>query len=209
LKRLLACAAVSFALAASPALAQVHGIFNDAKVVPVNGHLGGAYLQFDKSSASLMGQLRLSFFPNLDFGFVGGLSRLDINDDTKSSVRLATDFRGQIATQSANFPLNITLGAALGVETADGFTLLSVGPTAAVSRELDAAKQWEAYGGASILMSRSEIDGGRDTDTSLPLRFGLQYSPNPDIRILSEMQFAVSDAINDDFSFTVGVLFPF
>ena len=74
------------------------------------------------------------------------------------------------------------LGAALGVETADGFTLLSVGPTAAVSRELDAAKQWEAYGGASILMSRSEIDGGRDTDTSLPLRFGLQYSPNPDIR---------------------------
>ena len=209
MKRLLACAAVSFALAASPALAQVHGIFNDAKVVPVNGHLGGAYLQFDKSSASLMGQLRLSFFPNLDFGFVGGLSRLDINDDTKSSVRLATDFRGQIATQSANFPLNITLGAALGVETADGFTLLSVGPTAAVSRELDAAKQWEAYGGASILMSRSEIDGGRDTDTSLPLRFGLQYSPNPDIRILSEMQFAVSDAINDDFSFTVGVLFPF
>jgi opacity protein-like surface antigen len=209
LKRLLACAAVSFALAASPALAQVHGIFNDAKVVPVNGHLGGAYLQFDQSSASLMGQLRLSFFPNLDFGFLGGVSRLDINDDTKSSVRLATDFRGQIATQSANFPLNITLGAALGVETADGFTLLSVGPTAAVSRELDQAKQWEAYGGASILLSRSEIDGGRDTDTSLPLRFGLQYSPNPDIRILSEMQFAVSDAINDDFSFTLGVLFPF
>jgi len=194
---------------ASPALAQVHGIFNDARVVPVNGHLGGAYLQFDKSSASLMGQLRLSFFPNLDFGFLGGVSRLDINDDTKSSVRLATDFRGQIATQSANFPLNITLGAALGVETADGFTLLSVGPTAAVSRELDQAKQWEAYGGASILLSRSEIDGGRDTDTSLPLRFGLQYSPNPDIRILSEMQFALSDAINDDFSFTLGVLFPF
>ena len=209
MKRLLACAAVSIALAASPALAQVHGIFNDAKVVPVNGHLGGAYLQFDQSSASLMGQLRLSFYPNLDFGFLGGLSRLDINDDTKSSVRLATDFRGQIATQGANFPLNITLGAALGVETADGFTLLSVGPTAAVSRELDVAKQWEAYGGASILISRSEINGDRNTDTSLPLRVGLQYSPNPDIRILSEMQFAVSDAINDDFSFTLGVLFPF
>ena len=209
MKRLLACAAVSFALAASPALAQVHGIFNDAKVVPVNGHLGGAYLQFDQSSASLMGQLRLSFFPNLDFGFLGGLSRLDVENDTKSSVRLATDFRGQIASQGPNFPLNITLGAALGVETADGYSLLSVGPTAAVSIGLDQAKQWEAYGGVSLLLSRVEIAGRRDTDTSLPLRAGLQFSPNPDIRILTEAQLAVSDEINDDFSFTLGVLFPF
>jgi hypothetical protein len=156
-----------------------------------------------------MGQLRLSFYPNMDFGFIGGLSRLDINDDTKSSVRLGTDFRGQIATQDASFPLNITLGAALAVESADGFSLLSVGPTAAASMGLDQAKQWEAYGGASILISRSEINGARNTDTSLPLRLGLQYSPNPDIRILSEFQVAVSDEIRDDLSFTLGVLFPF
>jgi hypothetical protein len=128
-KRLLATAlAVALACAATPALAQVYGVFNDAKVLPVNGHLGGGYLQFDKSSATLMGQLRLSLYPNFDFGFVGGLSRLDIENDTKSSVRLATDFRGQIATQSANFPMSITLGGALALESADGFSLLSVGP---------------------------------------------------------------------------------
>jgi opacity protein-like surface antigen len=208
-KRLLAACSCAALLVASPALAQVYGIFNDAKVVPVNGHMGAGYLQFDKSSATLMGQLRLSFYPNMDFGFIGGLSRLDINDDTKSSVRLGTDFRGQIATQGASFPLNITLGAALAVESADGFSLLSVGPTAAASMSLDQAKQWEAYGGASILISRSEINGARNTDTSLPLRLGLQYSPNPDIRILSEFQVAVSDEIRDDLSFTLGVLFPF
>jgi opacity protein-like surface antigen len=201
--------AAALTCAASPALAQVYGILNDAKVVPMNGHLGGGYLQFDKSSASLMGQLRLSFYPNLDFGFTGGLSRLDIEDDTKSSVRLATDFRGQISTQSANFPVSITLGAALGVESADGYSLLSVGPTAAVSRVLDQANQWTASGGASLLISRSEISGDRNTDTALPLRLGLQYAPNPDIRILSEAQLAVSDEIRDDFSFTLGVLFPF
>jgi opacity protein-like surface antigen len=196
-KRLLALGlAAALACAASPAFAQVYGILSDAKVVPVNGHLGAAYLQFDKSSATLMGQLRLSFYPNMDFGFIGGISRLDIEDDTKSSVRLAPDFRGQIATQSANFPMSITLGAALAVESADGFSLLSIGPTAQASRVLD-------------LISRSEIDGKRNTDTSMPLRLGLQYAPNADIRILTEAQLAVSDEIRDDFSFTLGVLFPF
>jgi len=209
-KRLLATAlAVALACAATPALAQVYGVFNDAKVLPVNGHLGGGYLQFDKSSATLMGQLRLSLYPNFDFGFVGGLSRLDIENDTKSSVRLATDFRGQIATQSANFPMHITLGAALALESADGFSLLSVGPTAAASRVLDQANQWTATFGASLLLARSEISGDRNTDTSLPLRLGLQYAPNSSLRILSEAQLAVSDEIRDDFSFTLGVLFPF
>jgi opacity protein-like surface antigen len=209
-KRLLALGlAAALACAASPAFAQVYGILSDAKVVPVNGHLGAAYLQFDKSSATLMGQLRLSFYPNMDFGFIGGISRLDIEDDTKSSVRLAPDFRGQIATQSANFPMSITLGAALAVESADGFSLLSIGPTAQASRVLDQANQWTAIGGASLLISRSEIDGKRNTDTSMPLRLGLQYAPNADIRILTEAQLAVSDEIRDDFSFTLGVLFPF
>jgi opacity protein-like surface antigen len=209
-KRLLAPAlALAIACAASPALAQVYGILSDAKVVPVNGHLGGGYLQFDKSSATLMGQLRLSLYPNMDFGFVGGLSRLDIENDTKSSVRLATDFRGQIANQDASFPMSITLGAAIALESADGFSLLSVGPTAAASRVLDQANQWTATFGASLLLSRSEIDGNRNTDTSMPLRLGLQYAPNSDLRIMSEAQLAVSDEIRDDFSFTLGVLFPF
>ena len=211
MKRSLAAAAVALALAcaASPALAQVYGIMNDAKVVPVNGHLGGGYLQFDKSSATLMGQLRLSLYPNMDFGFVGGLSRIDIENDNQTSVRLATDFRGQITNQSADFPVSITLGAAIALESADGFSLLSVGPTAAASRVLDQANQWTATFGASLLLSRSEINGDRNTDTSLPLRLGLQYAPNPDIRIMSEAQVGVSDEIRDDFSLMLGVLFPF
>ena len=211
MKRSLAAAALALALAcaASPALAQVYGIQNDAKVVPMNGHLGGGYLQFDKSSATLMGQLRLSLYPNMDFGFVGGLSRIDIENDNQTSVRLATDFRGQITNQSADFPVSITLGAAIALESADGFSLLSVGPTAAASRVLDQANQWTATFGASLLLSRSEINGDRNTDTSLPLRLGLQYAPNPDIRIMSEAQVGVSDEIRDDFSFMLGVLFPF
>ena len=43
----------------------------------------------------------------------------------------------------------------------------------------------------------------------MPLRIGLQYAPNAGIRIMSEAQLAVSDEIRDDFSLTLGVLFPF
>jgi hypothetical protein len=49
----------------------------------------------------------------------------------------------------------------------------------------------------------------RDTDTSFPVRAGMEFRPNPDLRILAEGQLAVSDAVRDDASFTIGVLFPF
>ena len=210
MKRLLVLvAAACFAAASSPALAQVHGALTEARVVPVNGRLGGAYLQFDPHSATLMGQLRLSFYPNLDFGFLGGLSRIDVSDNTRTSVRLGGDFRGQLVTQSASYPVNITLGAGLGLESADNFTILSVGPTAGVSRTLDYENKWIAYGGASLLLSRIDVGQGNDTDTSFPMRLGIEFHPNPDIRLLSEIQLSVSDEIRDDFAFTVGVLFPF
>lgn len=194
---------------ASPALAQVHGTLSEARVVPVNGRLGGGYLQFDAHSASLMGQLRLSFYPNLDFGFLGGLSRIDVNNNTRTSVRLGGDFRGQIMTQGESFPVNVSLGAGLGLESADNFTTLSVGPQIAVSRTLDYSNRLIGYGGASLLLSRVDVGNGNDTDTSFPLRFGLEFHPNPDIRLLGELQLAVSDQYRDDVAFTIGALFPF
>jgi len=54
-----------------------------------------------------------------------------------------------------------------------------------------------------------DLGAGNDTDTSFPLRAGMEFHPNPDIRLLSEVQLAVSDEIRDDFAFTLGVLFPF
>ena len=201
--------ALSILAAALPAFGQVHGALSEARVVPVNGRLGGAYVQFDKSSATLMGQLRLSFYPNLDFGFLGGLSRIDVDNNTRTSVRLSADFRGQVVSQRPTFPVNLSLGAALGVESADDFTILSVGPTAVASRQLDADGTWLGYGGVSLLLSRVEIARERDTDTSFPLRAGVEFRPNPDLRLLAEAQLAVSDEIRDDFSFTLGVLLPF
>ena len=197
------------ACAVGPAGAQVHGALSEARVVPVNSRLGGAYLQFDQSSATLSGQLRMSFYPSFDFGFQGGLSRIDLGNNTRTSVRLGGDFRGQVASQGPSFPLNVSLGGAIDVESADNFTILSVGPQVAFSRTLDPSGKWIGYGGAALLVSRYEAGTVRDNDTSFPVRAGMEFRPTPDLRLMGELQIAVSDAIRDDVSFTFGVLFPF
>jgi hypothetical protein len=189
--------------------AQVHGAWSEATVVPVNARLGGAYLGFDKSSATLSGQLRLSFYPNLDFGFQGGLSRIDVNNNTRTSVRLGGDFRGQLARQGESFPFTVSLGGAIGVESADNFTILSVGPQLVASRAMGGSGRWVAYGGAALLLSRFDVDNHSDNDTSLPIRMGIEFHPNPDLRLLAEVQLAVSDEVRDDVAATLGVLFPF
>jgi hypothetical protein len=200
---------VCLAAAARPASAQVHGALTDAAVVPVNGRLGGTYLQFDQSSATLSGQLRMSFYQGFDFGFQGGLSRISANDNTRTSVRLGGDFRGQLAVQGPKFPLTVALGGALDVESADDFTILSVGPELDFSRTIDDAGKWLWYGSASLLISRYDSGPAHDNDTSFPVRGGMEFRPTPDLRLLAEMQVAVSDAVRDDVSFTFGVLFPF
>ena len=196
-------------VAAGPASAQVQGALSTGRVLQPNEHLGGSYLSFDKSSATALGQLRMSFYPSIDFGFQGGLARIDVNDNTRTSVKMGGDFRGQVATQSGGSILDVALGAALGIESADELNQLSVGPQVTVSRTLDMASRWVAYGGAALLFTRIEEGQETNTDTSCPLRMGMEYSPNPYLRLVSEVQLAVSDELRDDFAFTFGVLFPF
>lgn len=212
MKHVLLVTVLSLAVVSSAA-AQVNGAFSEARVVPVDGHLGGVYLQFDQHSATLQGQLRLSFYDKLDFGFNGGLSRLNVNHITRTSLRIGGDFRGQVATQGVQSPVTVSLGAAIGVETADSFNQLSIGPQLTLSRTIDGAGRWTGYGSVALLVSRNEVPSTtgttRTNDTSFPMRVGVEYHPNPDLRLLSEVQVGVSDEIRDDIALTLGVLFPF
>jgi hypothetical protein len=207
-RSILSLAALLLAFA-GPARAQVQGALSPARVLQPNEHLGGAYLTFDKSSATLLGQLRMSFYPNFDFGFQGGLSRIDVDENTRTSVKLGGDFRAQVAFQKQGSPVDLALGGALGVESADELNQLSVGPQVHISRVLDLREQWVAYGGAALLFTRIELAGESNTDTSFPLRLGMEYHPNPYLRLLVETQLAVSDEVRDDFALTFGVVFPF
>jgi len=191
--------------------AQVFGQFGGAEPLPLNGHLAGAYLRMSGSDLSVLGQLRLSLYPNVDFGFVGGFSRVDVGGVNRTAIKLGADFKTQVAKQTETFPLDLSLGAALGVDTAEDFTVLSVGPTAQLSRRvsLSNGQTLVPYGGLGFLFARAGTGGNNTTDLSVPLRAGAEYHVQPGTILLAEVQLALGDKVNDDVLFTLGINFPF
>ena len=191
--------------------AQVFGQWTGAEPVSMNSRLAGAYLSFTGSEATLLGQLRLSFYPNVDFGFQGGLGRVDVARATRTAVKLGSDIKGLVVRQNETNPFDVSLGAAIGVETAEDFTILSLGPSIVASRHVLLVNQQTLvpYVGATLLFSRLDQNHVNATDVSLPLRVGAEYRMNAGVRLVGELGIAFSDAIRDDLKFTLGANFPF
>ena len=212
MKRLLVLAALlAGTLAANAASAQVFGQFTGAEPLNMNARLFGAYGGFSKSESELLAQLRLSFYPGVDFGFQGGLSRVSVGDNNRTTVKLGGDFKAIAAKRSDTMPFDLSLGAAIGVSSADNFNLLSVGPEIVGSRRFATGpgSDLTTYAGLLVLFTRSDLGSSNTTDVSVPLRFGLSFAPNADLSLLAELQVALSDQINDDLKLTVGANFPF
>ena len=205
------CAGFVLAFAPARAGAQVFGQLGGAQTLGMNAHLAGGYVAFSKSETALLAQLRMSFYPSVDFGFQGGLSRVRAGGTDRTSVNLGGDFKAQVAKHSDHSPIDFALGAAIGVRSAEDFNLLSVGPTAVVSRTyaLRGGMELTPYVGAALMFTRSDLNNGNSTDLSVPLRFGNEWKLNADVRLLTELQLAVSDEIQDDVRFTIGANFPF
>ena len=201
---LLAAGAVS----ASPARAQVYGQYTSADVVPVNGHLFGGYVHASNGFLGLLAQLRMSFYPSVDFGFQGGLTRISLPGGDVTSLRIGGDLKAQVIHGSSG---DISVGGALGVETGDHLHILTLGPTVVVSRSFGAANGSGVtpYGGVGILFSNVEIGSRQFTDFSLPFRAGAEFRLAPEVRLCAELQLRASDEVNDDFGFVTGVNLPF
>lgn len=197
------------ALAPRAAGAQVFGTLAEARPLPVNGRLAGAYLLFDNDTMTLLGQLRLSFYPNVDFGFQGGLARASQGGVSRTAVDLGGDFKVLVAQPRPGFPLSLSLGGALGVQSADNFNVLAVGPQLVGSWQADAAGRFTPYVGVGLLVSRLDAGGASVSDVSMPLTFGAEFHAMQDLRLMTELRLGVSDDINDDVRFAVGANFPF
>lgn len=188
--------------------AQVYGQFTGAETVPMGGHVFGAYLHASENLFGLVSQLRLSFYPNVDFGFHGGLNRIQIGNNDRTTLRIGGDVKFQIAKGG---PVDLSAGGALGVETGDAISVLTVGPTVVVSRTypMGTGGGITPYGGLGLLFSNLDIADRQDTDFSIPFRFGAEFKLSPEIKLVGEIQLRASDEINDDFSFLTGVNLPF
>jgi len=211
MKRLMLFAA-ALALAAAPttARAQVFGQFTGATVLPPNGHMVGGYLVSSSSMLGLMGQLRLSFYPGVDFGFQGGLSRMDRDQGNRTLVQVGTDVKVALLRAGDQQPFDIAAGGGLGIHVGDNYSALTLGPTIVASRTWHRGTTGEIspYVGLGFAFSSVNSDQTK-TDFSTPLRVGSEFGLSPVARIVTEFEFRLGDDFNDDVGFSAGVNLPF
>jgi hypothetical protein len=210
-KRLLLALFVSILAPAQTAHAQVFGQYTTAEILPVNARLGSAYLDFSKDVVGALGQLRLSFYPNVDFGFQGGLARLDLPATSKTSLRLGADVRFGVAKATAERPVDIALGAGLGVETSDRYSVFRIGPSVVASRAFPFSSNSSVapFVGTMLCFTSRDADSATGTDFSVPVRLGAELSAIPGMRITAEFQLRLGDVFADRTAFSTGINFPF
>jgi len=191
--------------------AQVFGQFTGAEVLPVNGHETGAYLVASDNVLGLLGQLRLSFYPGVDFGFQGGISRLRYGSSDRTLVRLGSDFKIAAAKASETFPVDLAIGGAIAVETSDNYHVLTLMPQAVASHAYPVGQSMSVMPYLGTGLSIRNVDAGptKDNSLSIPLRLGADMRVMTGVRIMAELQLQVANSFGDNVGFLTGVNLPF
>jgi hypothetical protein len=205
---------LALAVFAADARAQVQGQYTGAEVLPAGTHLFGGYLDASSDVVGLMAQLRLSFYPGVDFGFQGGPARISQGGTSRGLLRLGTDLKvtAHHAAPGANYEL--AMGGALGVETGDNYNLLSLGPSVVVSTRVRSggaasAGGFAPYAGAMLMFTNVDAGSRSETGFSVPLRLGAEFQASPAARVTAEAVLRIADKFRDHAAFNVGVNLPF
>lgn len=194
------------------ARAQSPGPFTGAEVLAPNTHLVGAYLQTGDHALGLMSQLRLSFYPGVDFGFQGGLTRLDVEGGSdRTLIRVGADVRASVLTVAGGNHADVSLGGGLGIESGDDYGTFSLGPSVWVSRAYPLGATGAVAPFAKLGLAYSSLNAGPidDNDLWIPLDLGAEFRPNPALRLVGEFELRLNNDLNDDWSFAAGAHFPF
>ena len=211
MKKLLFLMAVLADLATAPAHAQVFGQYVPAEILPVNSRLGGAYVDFSKDVVGAIGQLRLSFYPNVDFGFQGGLLRLDLGSTTKTALRLGGDVRFGVVKANQAHPFDVAAGGAIGVVSGDNYNVLRLGPSVVASHTFpfSARSSVVPYAGAMLSFANVNVGDHSRSDFSVPIRLGAELRAITGLRLTAELQLRVGDDFDNHSGFSAGVNLPF
>jgi len=211
MRRILIGVAVASFVACGIARAQSPGPFTTAQMLPVNGHFAGGYLQTSDSEIGLLSQLRLSFYPGVDFGFQGGLSRLDNGSSNMGVLRVGADVRFGIARTSQGAKVDFALGGGFGVDVGDTYTLLSIGPTAyaSVPFAVGGRSTLSPYAVTGISLNHGSVSSVNHNDVTVPINLGLEFKPGTAMAIALELQLRPADDFRDDVGLAFGVNLPF
>ena len=191
--------------------AQSFGQFTGAQTLAANTHLGGGYVQSSSSVLGLLAQLRMSFYPGVDFGFQGGFARQNYPGGDRTTLRLGADLKYQVVQPTADYPYSVSIGGGLGVESGDHWNIISVGPSVVSSRSFQGNGDlvFTPFVSAGVLFSNFNVGPFNQSDVSLPLRLGSEMRLNSQLALTGELQLRLGDDFNDDVGFSLGVNSPF
>lgn len=202
--------AALLALLPLPAAAQSLGPFTRAEILPVDARSAGVYLNLSESATGLASQLRLSFYPGIDFGFQGGLTRLEFAEGDKTLLQVGADLRFGVLRSSEGAGLDLALGGGFGIDVGDDYNLLSVGPMVFVSRSLAAGSgTFAPYAVSGVSFSTASAGPDHRTDVHVPVNLGAEYRPNAVFALAAELQLRLANRFRDDIGFGAGVTIPF
>jgi hypothetical protein len=198
-------------LCGAPAMAQVHGQFMGAETIAPGTRLFGGYLYSSENILGLLTQLRLSFYPNVDFGFQGGLTRVDYQGNNLTTLRVGGGLKMLVRGVDKGLPVNTAIGADLGIETGDNFHILTLLPSVIMSRTLTLGDGGSItpYGRLGLSIATIDIESENQTNVSFPLHLGSEFKIASNIRIAAEFQFRINDDFSDNVTFGGGINMPF
>jgi hypothetical protein len=191
--------------------AQSFGQYGGADPLPVNARVFGVYLNASDRVIGIMSQLRLSFYPGVDFGFQGGIARTDAGSSDRTTLRLGGDLKGIVSRAGEQGPLDVAIGGHLGVEVGDNFNILHLGPNVVASRATPIGDSGSLVPYASLGIKFARVSAGESdqSDFSFPIRAGIELRTMPEFRFIAELQANIGDDFNDDIGLVAGVNLPF
>src|SRR5437773_7740886 len=183
-KKLLTCCCLALAAVLAtpaPSWCQVYGQFTGAQPLEVNTRLAGGYLMSSSNVFGLLAQLRLSFYPAVDFGFQGGFARQSFKGGDRTTLRLGTDLKYQIVQPTTEYPYGVSVGGGLGVESGDHWNVISVGPSVVSSRSFPGNGDlvFTPFVSAGLLFTNINVASLNESDVSIPVRLGSEMRLNP------------------------------
>ena len=196
---------------AQPARSQSLGQFGGAAPLPMNSKVISTFVDASSHEVGFVTQLRLSYYPDVDFGFQGGVKRLDYADNGGNALRLGADFKVAAARVRSGFPVDLSFGAGLGVDTGDNLSVLTMGPDAIASRAypVGGSSVLEPY--ASLGLCYASVNSNLQDDTGIqwPLRLGAEYRFTQDLRFAMELKQYYGTHFGDRNGFAIGTTFAF
>ena len=211
MRKTLIGAAAALLAVCGVARAQSPGPFTSAQILPVNAHVAGGYLTTSDSEIGLLSQLRLSFYPGVDFGFQGGFSRVDAGSSNTGVMRVGADVRFGLARTTQSAPVDFALGGGFGVDVGDKYTLLTIGPTAYVSYPfaVGSGATLSPYGVAGLSFNHGSSGDVQHDQFTVPMNLGMEFRPSTAMSLALELQLRPGDHYRDDVGLGFGINLPF